>query len=55
MLFALAAVMLAVWIIGLAFKVTFWMIHLALVVAVVLFIAGFLRDRMGGTPPTRTV
>jgi hypothetical protein len=54
--FTLALLLLAVWIIGLAFKVTFWFIHLALVAAVVLFIAGLLRSKtVGRGRPTRTV
>lgn len=55
MFWALAAILLAVWVIGLAFKVTFWFIHLALVAAIVFFIAGFFRTRIGGGRPTRTV
>ena len=47
MLFALGAVLLVVWLAGLALKVTFGAIHLLLVVAVVLFVIGFIRGRTG--------
>jgi Family of unknown function (DUF5670) len=50
-LFVLAFVLLAAWFIALAFKVTFGLIHLLLVGAVILFIAAFLRGagmRPGG-------
>lgn len=45
MLWILAAILLAFWIVGLALKVTTGLIHLALVAAVVLFILGFFRGR----------
>lgn len=45
MLWVLAALALAIWIVGLAFKVTTGLIHIALVAAVILFIAGFFRGR----------
>ncbi|WP_248341853.1 lmo0937 family membrane protein [Anaeromyxobacter paludicola] len=45
MLWLLAALALAIWIVGLAFKVTTGIIHIALVAAVILFIAGFFRGR----------
>ncbi|HZZ86271.1 MAG TPA: DUF5670 family protein [Anaeromyxobacteraceae bacterium] len=49
MLWLLAALALAVWIIGLAFKITTGVIHIALVAAVILFIAGFFRGRRSAT------
>ena len=45
MLWLLAAILLFVWIIGLAFKVTTGLLHIALVVALVLFASGFFRGR----------
>ena len=45
MLWILAAVLLAFWVLGLAFKVTTGLIHLALVAAVILFVLGFFRGR----------
>ncbi len=47
MLFFIGSVFLAIWVIGLALKVTVGLIHLALVVAIVLFIVGFFRGRTG--------
>lgn len=47
MLFAFGAVLLVVWLAGLALKVTFGAIHLLLVAAVVLFVIGFIRGRTG--------
>jgi hypothetical protein len=51
MLWLLAAVLLAFWILGLAFKVTTGLIHIALVAAVILFILGFFRGRSSATVP----
>jgi hypothetical protein len=51
MLFILAAVLLAFWILGLAFKITTGVIHIALVAAVILFILGFFRGRGSATVP----
>jgi Flp pilus assembly protein TadB len=53
-LFTLALLLLLAWLIGLAFKVTFWLIHLLLVAALVLFAVGFVRGRVGPRP-RRTV
>lgn len=53
MLWFIGAILLAVWIIGLALKVTTGLIHLALVAAIVLWIIGFFRGRTAGR--TRTV
>ncbi len=45
MLWIIAAVLFAVWIMGLAFKVTTGLIHVALVAALILFVMGFFRGR----------
>ena len=47
MLYLVGAVLLALWIAGIAFKVTAGIIHLALVAAFVFFVYGFLRRRTG--------
>lgn len=49
-LWILAAVLLAFWILGLAFKVTTGIIHVALVAALILFVLGFFRGRAGASP-----
>ncbi len=49
MLWILAAVLLAFWVLGLAFKVTTGLIHIALVVALILFVLGFFRGRRSTT------
>jgi hypothetical protein len=51
MLHMIAALLLAVWIAGLLFKVTAGVIHLALVAALVLFVLGFIRGRSRATVP----
>lgn len=43
MLWVLAAILFAVWILGLAFKVAGGLVYIALVAAVILFVAGFFR------------
>ncbi len=48
-LYVIGAILLAIWIIGLALKVTFAAIHLALVVGLLLLIWGFVRSRMRGS------
>ncbi len=52
MIWILAAVLLAFWVLGLAFKVTSGLIHIALVAALILFVLGFFRGRTsaGGVP-----
>ncbi|GEJ58601.1 lmo0937 family membrane protein [Anaeromyxobacter diazotrophicus] len=45
MLWILAAILFAFWIVGLALKVTTGLIHIALVAAVILFVLGFFRGR----------
>jgi hypothetical protein len=51
MLWILAAVLLAFWVLGLALKVTTGLIHLALIAAVILFVVGFFRGRRSATVP----
>jgi len=51
MLWILGAILLAAWIVALAFKVTVGAIHLLLVAAVVLFVLGFFRGRRTATVP----
>jgi hypothetical protein len=55
MLFILALILLAIWGVALAFKVTFALIHVLLIGAVVLFVVGFFRGRLGGPGTRRTV
>jgi Family of unknown function (DUF5670) len=45
MLWFIGALLIVFWIIGLAFKVTTGVIHLALVAGLVLFVLGFFRGR----------
>jgi hypothetical protein len=45
----IAALALAFWIVGLPLKVTSGLIHIALAVAVILFIVGFFRGRRSAT------
>jgi hypothetical protein len=45
MLWFLGALLIVFWVIGLAFKVTTGLIHLALIAGLILFIAGFFRGR----------
>ncbi len=47
----LAALLLAFWVLGLAFKVTTGIIHIALVAALILFVLGFFRGRSRTSPP----
>ncbi len=51
MLWILAAVLLAFWVLGLAFKVTTGLVHIALVAALILFVLGFFRGRSSATVP----
>ena len=50
MLFALGGLLLLIWLASLALKVTFGAIHVLLVLAVALFVIGFIRGRTGRTP-----
>lgn len=45
MLYLVGAVLLALWIAGLAFKVTAGVIHLALIAALIFFVCGYFRGR----------
>jgi hypothetical protein len=45
MLWIIAAILVAFWIVGLALEVTTGLIHIALVAAVILFVLGFFRGR----------
>ena len=51
MLWILAAILLAFWVLGLAFKITTGLIHLALVAAIILFVVGFFRGRRSAAVP----
>ncbi len=51
MLFVIAAILFAFWILGLAFKITTGLIHIALVAAIILFILGFFRGRRSAAAP----
>ncbi len=51
MLFIIAAILFAFWILGLAFKITTGLIHIALVAAIILFILGFFRGRRSAAAP----
>jgi len=41
----LGAILIAFWIVGLALKLSAWVVWIALVVGVALFASGFLRNR----------
>ena len=45
MLWFLGALLIVFWVIGLAFKVTTGLIHVALIVGLILFVLGFFRGR----------
>jgi hypothetical protein len=50
-LWILAAVLVAFWVMGLALKVTTGLIHIALVAALILFVLGFFRGRSSASAP----
>jgi hydrogenase-4 membrane subunit HyfE len=50
-LWILAAILVAFWVMGLALKVTTGLIHIALVAALVLFVLGFFRGRSSASAP----
>jgi len=50
MLDALGGLLLLIWLASLALEVTAGAIHLLLLLAVVLFVIGFIRGRTGRTP-----
>lgn len=45
MLWLLGALLIVFWILGLAFKVTTGVIHIALIAGLILFVLGFFRGR----------
>ena len=45
MLAIIGVILIVLWPIGLAFKVTFWAIHLALIVGLVMIVLNFLTGR----------
>ena len=51
MLWFLGALLIVVWIIGLAFKVTTGVIHIALIAGLILFVLGFFRGRRTTATP----
>ena len=51
MLWFLGALLVVFWIIGLAFKVTTGIIHLALIAGLILFIVGFFKGRQTPAAP----
>jgi len=50
MLWFLGALLIVLWVIGLAFKVTSGVIHLALIAGLILFVLGFFRGRSTAGP-----
>ncbi len=55
MLLTLAIVLLVIWLLGwLAFHVTVWAIHLALIVGIILLIAHFVGGGRPAAPPPAT-
>jgi Family of unknown function (DUF5670) len=51
MIWILATVLLAFWVLALAFKVTTGLIHVALVAALILYVLGFVRGRTRASAP----
>jgi hypothetical protein len=51
MLWFLGALLIVVWVIGLAFKVTTGIIHIALIAGLILFVLGFFRGRRTPAAP----
>lgn len=51
MLWFLGSLLIVIWIIGLAFKVTTGVIHVALIAGLLLFILGFFRGRHSPVAP----
>ncbi len=50
-LWILAAILVAFWVLGLALKITTGLIHLALIAALILFVLGFFRGRRSAAAP----
>ncbi|MGZ6143775.1 MAG: DUF5670 family protein [Myxococcales bacterium] len=47
MLWFLGALLIVIWVIGLTFKVTAGVLHIALIAGLILFVLGFFRGRTG--------
>lgn len=50
MLWFLGALLILFWVLGLAFKITTGVIHLALIAGLILFVMGFFKGRTTATP-----
>jgi hypothetical protein len=50
MLWFLGALLIVFWVVGLAFKVTTGLIHVALIAGLVLFVMGFFKGRKTAAP-----
>ena len=51
MLWFIGALLIVVWVIGLAFKVTTGIIHIALIAGLILFVLGFFKGRQTPVAP----
>lgn len=51
MLWMIGAVLFAIWVLALMFKVTTGLIHIALVAALIFFVWGFVRGRSATSTP----
>ena len=51
MLWFLGALLIVFWILGLAFKVTTGIIHIALIAGLILFVAGFFKGKKTTAAP----
>lgn len=51
MLWFLGSLLIVIWIVGLAFKVTTGIIHVALIAGLILFVLGFFRGRRTTAAP----
>jgi hypothetical protein len=50
MLAIIGLILIAVWIVGLALKVTVWFIHVALVIGILLIVFNFITGRKTAAP-----
>jgi len=50
MLWFLGALLIVFWVIGVAFKATTWLIHVALIAGLILFVMGFFKGRKTAAP-----
>jgi Family of unknown function (DUF5670) len=50
MLAIIGLILIALWIVGLAFKVTVWFIHIALVIGILLIVFHFITGRKTAAP-----